>query len=221
MCVKKYYFEDEDPLDEEKYLFMLLYAPGNSNKINEKIPGNTWLQKQMFLLEKIMPKIQFQFNEHNYGAYSPTLTALTKQNINSQLIKQQGIEGTGKLWLAEDGLEIAKKYWNDVPDNEKKSIVEVKKFMNDMGLWELIAYSYSTFPETTENSDVVKQFEETRIDSACSLFMRKKISVEKAASIAGLSLEDFISELKLRKIPAFQVNHSDFLKSLQSIESIT
>ena len=219
MELKKYDFGDLP--DEEKYLFLLLYAPGNSNKINEKVTGNTWLQKQMFLLKQIIPKMQLRFDEHRYGAYSPTLDILTKQNIVSELIKQQGNEGTGRLWLSEQGLEISKNLWNKVSDEEKKSIIDVKKFMNDMGLWELIAYSYSTFPETTENSDVVKQYEETRIDSACSLFQRKKASVEKAAAIAGTSIDNFIVELKKRNIPAFTLTYSDFKKSLENIESIT
>jgi len=196
--IKNFYFENDDLPEEEKYLFLLLYAPGNTGKINERIIGNTWLQKQMYLLRKIIPKIKLRFDEHHYGAFSPTLDVITKQNTVSELIKQQN-EGTGKLWLTHEGLKIGEKLWNEIPKEEKESMIEVKKFMNDMGLWELIAFSYSTFPETTENSDVVEQFEDTRLDSACSLFYKGKISIEKAASIAGISLEEMITEAKKKK----------------------
>lgn len=216
--LKNYHFEDDELLDEEKYLFLLLYAPGVRGKINETIPGNTWLQKEMFLLKQIIRKINLRFDEHHYGAYSPTLDTLQKQNVVSELFSQQN-EGKGRIWLSEEGQKKGKKLWQQISDEEKNSIIEVKKFMNDMDLWELIAYSYATFPETTENSDVVNQFEDTRLDAACSLLQRKKISVEKGASIAGVPLEDFISELKKRSITPFSVKHLDFKESIKKIES--
>lgn len=218
--IKNFDFEDDDLPKEEKYLYLLLYAPGNTGKINERIIGNTWLQKEMYLLNRIIPQIKLPFNEHHYGAFSPTLDTITKQNTISELIKQNNF-GMGRLWLSVEGLEIGKKLWNKISDKEKNSIMDVKKFMNDMDLWELIAYSYSTFPETTENSDVVEQFEDTRLDAACSLFQRKKVSIEKAASIAGIYLEDMIEELKRRKISPFKATSSSFKKSLKYLENFT
>lgn len=210
---------DDDLLDEEKYLFLILYAPGNSGKFNEGVRGNTWLQKEIFLLEKIIPKIRLRFDEHHFGAYSPTLDMLTKQNIISELIEQNG-ENKGRLRLTEEGIRTAQKLWNDIPVEEKEAITRVKNFMNDMDQWELIDYSYATFPETTVNSDVLDQFRKTRLDAACSLFQRKKISVEKGASIAGITLDSFLNELKKRNISAFSLNNENFKKSIDYLENI-
>ena len=90
-----------------------------------------------------------------------------------------------------------------------------------MDQWELIDYSYATFPETTINSDVLDQFHKTRLDAACSLFQRKKISVEKGSAIAGIALDLFIKELKKRNISAFSLDNENFKKSVEYLENIT
>ena len=96
----------------------------------------------------------------------------------------------------------------------------LKKFMNDMTREELIAYSYSTFPNTAVNSDILDYFEETRVDAACSLFSKDKVSLKKASSVAGMSVDDFILELGRQNIPSFTVSESAFKKSMDCLERI-
>ncbi|RNJ78094.1 MAG: hypothetical protein EB829_05430, partial [Nitrosopumilus sp. H8] len=157
-----------DYSSEERFLYLLLFAPGNTGRFNEKIAGNTWLQKQMYLLKEFIPEIPLRFDERRFGEFSGTLVALQNRNIDEKIIVQQN--KAGKICLSETGFEIGRALWNAASESERNDLSNVKKFMNDMSREELIAYSYSTFPDTAVNSDILDYFEATRVDAACSLF---------------------------------------------------
>ena len=218
--MKKYYDLDDDEYPaEEKYLYLLLYAPGYTDKFNETIHGNTWLHKLMHTISKSIPKINYEFDEYNFGAFSPSLQTIQIQNKSSGIIEQSF--GDGPLQLSPRGTRIAKKLWFESDDKERQLISEVKKFLNEMRYWEVIAFSYSTYPETTSHSEIKPQFIKTRMIAAINLFKRHKISLSKAASIAGLSIEKFEKELLARQINPYELNKENYEKSLKIIESIT
>ena len=86
---------------------------------------------------------------------------------------------------------------------------------------ELIAYSYSTYHETTSQSEIKPEFRKTRTLVAADLFKRKKISLKKAASIAGKSVDEFEQILLKKRIKPYELNKDKYTKSLRLIESIT
>ncbi len=219
--MKRYYELDGDDgfPPEEKYLYLLLYAPGYTQKFNEPIKGNTWLQKQMHALSKAVPKLNFEFDEYNFGAFSPSLETVQIQNEVSDFIYQP--YGDGPLELTSRGLRIAKKLWNESKPEERELISELKNFLNEMKYWEIIAFSYSTFPETTLGSEIKPEFKKTRLTSAINLFKRQKISLKKAVSIAGISVESFEKELIKKQIHPYELNEDKYNKSLKLIENIT
>jgi len=212
--LRKYYESKEEYQSEEKYLYLLLIAPGYTNKFNEPVRGNTWLQKIMHVLSQGFTELNYDFDAHTFGTFSPDLQTIQIQSATSDMIKQEN--EAGPLYLTEKGLRVAKKFWREISDTEREVISETKSFLNDMSLMELIAFSYSTFPETTSNSEIIPEFYGTRLGSALSLFKREKVSLKKAVSIAGISEEEFVQELKKRKIPTYSINKSNF-----EIESIT
>lgn len=217
MANKKYYNDDLSP--EEKYYYLLLYSPGSKGVLNEPVRGNTWLQKEMFLLAKNLRNLHPEFDEHHFGAFSPVLDILTKQNTLSDLVSQSN--NKGHLSLTPKGVEFASKLWNSASKYEKEIVIEIKSFLNDLDLWELISFSYSTFPETVERSDIIEKFQQTRVESAISLFMKKKISLEKAASISGKTIQDFMRLLKKRNIPIFETDETEFKDGLRHLENNT
>ena len=217
--MKKYYESDEGYPPEEKYLYLLLYAPGYTNKLNESIKGDTWLQKIMHVLSKAIPVLNFEFDEHNFGAYSPALEAIQVQNATSHLIDQPS--GDGPIKLTDKGIKVAKKLWNELSKKEQRVISEIKEFLNEMSYWELIAFAYSTFPETTSRSEIKPEFYRTRLNSAINLFKKQKVTLKKAASIAEIPSSEFIEELNKRNISAYELNRNHYEKSLKLIESFT
>lgn len=205
--------------DDEKFLYLLMYAPGNTLEFNESLPGGTWLQKQIFLLKTTIPEIKLKFDKNRFGAYCSDLNDMLARGLKSGKIIQPN-DGHGPLWLSEKGQEMCKYLWEDADESTRTDISDLKKFMNDMSYDELIAHSYSTFPKTTANSDILKRFEGIRVSAACSLFAKKKVTLEKASMIAGLLRSDFISILEDRVIPAHTATIDGFRRSLKELECI-
>lgn len=201
---------------DEKFLYMLMYVPGNTLEFNEKLPGSTWLQKQVFLLKTVVPEIEFEFDEHHYGAFCRALDNLRKKSLESEKIIQPD-RGRGPLWLSEKGMKIGKELWNNADESAQIHISNVKKFMNDMSFNELVAYSYSTFPETAVNSDSLELFEKTRIEAARLMFVKKKATLKKASRIAGMSLDDFVMILEGHGIPAYVATVASFRRSMKEL----
>lgn len=204
--------------NDEKFLYLLMYAPGSTSEFNEGLPGGTWLQEQMVLLKATLPEIKLDKNR--FGAYCGDLNGMLARGLKSENIIQPN-DGHGPLWLSEKGQEMSKRLWEGVSESTKADMSCVKKFMNDMSYDELIAYSYSTFPETDVNSDILKRFERIRASAACSLFAKKKVTLEKASMIAGLLRNDFIAILEERGIPAYTATIDNFRRSLKELENIT
>lgn len=200
---------------------MLLYAPNKDGKIGTGIKGNMWLQKDMFLLTKNLDELkELKFDEHLFGPFSPVVQSIQVQHTNSGLIRQS-LQDNGPIKLTEKGMQTAKRIWDAASETEKKVVTRIKQFLNEMNTWEMIAFVYSTYPETTKNSDVVPEFEKTRLDSAINLFQRNSVSLERAATISGKSLEEFMQILKQRKIQtAIQDIHS-FKEDLKYVEHFT
>lgn len=213
------YYESEEYTVEEKYLYLLLYAPGSNNQYGEPIRGSTWLQKMMHFLTRGENGPQYAFRPHNFGAFSDDLELLQLQNIKSGLIEQNCNGGRLKLTIM--GQEIAAKLWTEASEQVKIGISTAKDFFGDLSKNELIAYSYSMFPETTSKSEIINTFHNTRVLAAVNMFKRQKISLKKAAKIAGLPEDKFVSELQSRSIPAFYSKQSDFKNTMKRLESTT
>jgi predicted HTH domain antitoxin len=207
----------DEYVPEEKYLLMLLYAPTNGTAFGTALRGNLWLQKDMFLLTKAIEELKgLEFDGHHYGPYSPTVSAIQKQFKNSQIVEQKLEEGPIKL--TSKGMSLAKQFWKDCSQEMRQILVEVKRLLNSMDKWQIISLIYSSYPETTKNSDVVYEFNKHRLRSAIDLFKQKKVSLEKASSISGLPLEDFISTLKKNGINAYEFDEMIFNEELDFVE---
>ena len=181
---------------------MLMYAPGSTAGYNEGIPGVAWLQREAYLLNGSIPEIGFEFDGGRFGAYCGELGGMLERGIRAGNIIRPGGK-SGQFWLSESGMGIGRELWKHASKLMKEEILDLKGLMNDMTYEEMIAFSHSMFPETTTNSKIIDQFERTRIDAACSLFRKDKISLERAACVAGVPRAEFIDVLEGRGIPAY------------------
>lgn len=173
----------------------------------------------MHVISKLLQDVNYEFDEYNFGAFSPSLETIQIQNEVSGIIDQP--YGDGPLQLSPKGERIARKLWNESSDKERKLFSQVKDFLNEMRYWEVIAYSYSTYPETVLHSEIKPEFIRTRLIAAINLFKRHKISLSKAASIAGMSTEEFEKILLKRQIKPYELNKDMYEKSMKIFENIT
>ncbi len=116
------------------------------------------------------------------------------------------------------GLKIVKNIWERTSESKRFVVTKIKQFLNDMEKWELISVIYSSFPETTKNSDVVEDFQKERKESAVRLYKKNKISLERGATVAGVPIDDFIQLLKTKHIPVMISEGSEFEQELSYLE---
>ena len=216
--LRKYYGTDDEYPNEEIYFYSLLMSHGYTDKLNEPLKGDVWLQKIMHVLSQSINKMNFGFDTYDFGLFSPDLQMILIQNLNSKITEQKN-KG-GPIYLTAKGSKIAKKLWDGLSEHERKIISNTKSLLNEMTRGELLSYLYSEFPTTIHKSEIIGNFDRKRFNAAKNLFKRQKISLNKASSIAGMSEEKFSRELTKRKIPLHALYMIDFNSSLSYLRNL-
>ncbi len=166
----------------------------------EPVKGKTWLQKEMFLLvhntkkDEIIQKAQFE--PHHYGPYSETIDA----ELDGLRIMGL-VEINRTISIKPKGRRLASKIREIVSDEFLELVEEIKENLNDLSEDELLAYIYFSFPHLITESRVLDRIKRKRDRVAVSLYKKGKVSLSKAAHIAGMSVGNFIELLKKRRIP--------------------
>ena len=194
----------------EKYLFLLLYAKGPKKSLNEAIRGNLWLQKEVFLISKNVEELAPEFEAYRLGPFSEALDESLDQLITSDYV-QRTREG---LKLTKHGQEVAEEVWKNADKKTKQIIEDAKSLLNDMTNNEVLVFIYSTFEDMTKDSEIKDTVERNRRRVAFRLFRKGKISLQRAAQIAKISLEEFKQELKKLGIPAVEYHNDELTEEL-------
>lgn len=180
----------------ERFFFMLLYAPIDGS-LFVPVKGETWLQKEMYALSRIFPDIEEDtgFEAYHYGSFSERIDEIKDQYKNSKYVTK---DTRGQLQLSAKGSELAKEVWRVAPIEERRFVQKVKRIYNDMEMDELLLFMYWTFPETAEESNVRERIMANRHRLAINLYNKGKVSYQKAAELAGMRLDDFMQQVKIR-----------------------
>jgi predicted HTH domain antitoxin len=189
MLLEKY----EKSLNKMKVLMLLLL----DSREAEPVRGKLSLQKQMFVLAKNLGiEDEALFEPHHYGPYSEVLDADLEQLTLMNLVQVDS-----NIRITDEGRRVAEEIKKRVEEEKLKLIDEVKEWLNDLNEEELMALVYFTFPEMATASRKLNEIIKKRTELAISLYSKGKVSLEKAAEIAGMNLLDFINLLKRRKVP--------------------
>lgn len=169
----------------QKALVYLIYL-----KNNEAIKGRTMMQKEMFLVAKLIPEVweTADFVSYNHGAYSEYIDISLEDLKSYEVINEED----SKIVLTKFGEEIAKVIENSFSGEEKDAILEFKDFLNQMTLDEALVYSYFSFPEFTKDSAIIERVKLNRIKASASLYKRGLINLEKAIFLSGLAGKEFL-----------------------------
>ncbi|MEI7857826.1 MAG: hypothetical protein WCH85_10025, partial [Methanomicrobiales archaeon] len=71
-----------------------------------------------------------------------------------------------------------------------------KEFLNDLSRDEILLFVYVSYPDFMEKSAVCERVIRKRIPTAISLYKKEKVSLEKAAFLAGLPVEKFLDHTR-------------------------
>jgi predicted HTH domain antitoxin len=180
--------------DSQKLSILLL-----SSNLFEPLRGKLWYQKELFLIAKNIPQLEeeIDFEEDFLGPYSEIADSELEQLRTENIIEKR------KLRLTAYGREIAKLLAAKASEKLLQLISDIKSFLNNLTNDELLGFIYFSYPEFTTESLEFERIKKNRIPISISLFEKRKISLGKAAEIAGISQEELIRVLEDKGIPVF------------------
>ncbi|MFC6825660.1 hypothetical protein [Halopelagius fulvigenes] len=175
----------DDDLDQvDKLYLLLLHANGG-----DAVPGDLWIQKELFLVAKNMPKLEeaLEFEAYLRGPFSETV-----EGIHDKL-EVYGLVQRTRLGVAltPKGEDLVEDVYAEIPDRIRYLVEDIKDFANDLSRDELLVYVYYTYPEMTKNSMEKEGLEGKRKQVARHLYERGKVSLEKASELAGVPMSEF------------------------------
>jgi uncharacterized protein YwgA len=179
----------EDLTDLDLAILHLLHAGDN-----DPLKGKVAFQKEMFLIADFIDKIreQAEFIPHTFGPYSE---AAENEIGNLQalgLVEERGQE----YYITPNGVAALDKVNAAFTGEEIEAIEDFKKFLNDLTQDELLLFTYVSYPKYKEESAVYERVIRKRIPLAISLYKKEKISLEKAAFLAGLPIEKLLDQAR-------------------------
>lgn len=172
--------------------FTVLNLLGALNK--SPVKGKVLFQKEIFLIAKYDDEIwnEADFIPHIYGPYSEPV-----ENSANNLLALGLIEEKNNAYvLTENGQKILQDFNKEKPRDIKEAIQDFKQFLNDLTNDELLLFIYVSYPEFAEESAVRERVLANRVKNAKSLYNKDKVSLEKASFLSGLSIENFLKEIR-------------------------
>jgi len=178
----------------QKIAILLLSA-----NLFKPLKGKTWFQKELFLIAENIPSLKedADFEEDFLGPYSETARDELEQ------LRTEGIVDKRKLRLTYLGRRLAKLLEEKAGNNLLQFISDIKSFLNNLTLDELLGFIYFSYPEFRIESIEFERIKKNRMPIATSLYKKGKVSLGKAAEVSGLSQEAFIGTLREKSIPVF------------------
>jgi len=179
----------------QKYILLLLGANNN-----QPITGKVWFQKELFLVSRNILRLEeeTEFEGSLMGPFSENANAELEQLRNEELA-----ELNGKIKLTPKGQEVYERLKQKASKETQEIVSDMKELINDLSEDEMLAFVYFSFPEMTVESITFDKIKEERIRLAISLYRKRRVSLGKAALIAGLSQEDFIVKAQANGITVF------------------
>ncbi len=167
----------------------LLHAGGNS-----AVRGDVILQKELFLIGDYIERIgeTADFVPHIFGPYSEAAEVALGELVSLGLVRRSG----GGYTLTPDGVRVWEKVCSVFNTEESGAIEDFKAFLNDLGVDEVLLFVYITYPEYTHESARLRDILQKRVPLSASLYRKGKVSLEKAAFLAGMDIESYLDYLK-------------------------
>ncbi|PKL55868.1 MAG: hypothetical protein CVV35_07715 [Methanomicrobiales archaeon HGW-Methanomicrobiales-6] len=167
----------------------LLHAGGNS-----AVRGDVLFQKELFLIGDYIEQVgdDADFTPHIFGPYSEPAEVALDKLVSLGLVRRS----EGGYTLTPDGVRVWEKVRSVFPDDESGAIDDFKAFLNDLSVDEALLFIYVTYPEYTRESARLRDILRRRAPLSVSLYRRGKVSLEKAAFLAGMNIESYLDYLK-------------------------
>lgn len=129
---------------------------------------------------------------HIFGPYSEAAEVALGELVSLGLVRRSG----GGYTLTPDGVRVWEKVCSVFNTEESGAIEDLKAFLNDLSVDEVLLFVYITYPEYTHESARLRDILQKRVPLSASLYRKGKVSLEKAAFLAGMDIESYLDYLK-------------------------
>jgi predicted HTH domain antitoxin/uncharacterized protein YwgA len=165
----------------------------------QRVRGKLWFQKELFLIAQNSGELaeEADFESDFIGPYSEIADEELEQ------LRREGIVSKEKVELTPLGRDVANRLRGHISPAILELISEMKRFLNNLTKEELLGFIYYSYPKMRIDSVEFAEIDKNREQIATSLFGKGKVSLGKAALIAGMSQADLINALKATGIKVF------------------
>jgi hypothetical protein len=179
----------KDMNELQKCIVLLL-----NSKNNEAIRGNTWFQKELFLIAQNIPELarEAAFESDFYEPFSESAEEELGNLEMDDIVVKQG----NRMALSDEGKEVAEILEKKTSKKNLEIIADFKELINDLTDDEVLTLVYLSSPDFTDESKVLKDIMHNRKNVAIKLYKKGKVSLQKAAQMAGISLEKLVKEME-------------------------
>lgn len=175
--------------DLDLAILHLLHAGGNS-----AVRGDVIFQKELFLIGNCIERIgdEADFVPHLFGPYSESAEVALDGLVSLGLVRRS----EGGYTLTPEGMSAWEKVCSAFPPEESEAIDDFKEFLNDLSVDEVLLFVYVTYPEYARESARRRKILQRRATLSASLYRKGKVSLEKAAFLAGMNIESYLDYLR-------------------------
>jgi len=158
------------------------------------VRGDVIFQKELFLIGDYIEQVgdDADFTPHIFGPYSESAEVALDELVSLGLVGKSA----GGYTLTPDGVRVWEKVRSAFPNDEVGAIEDFKAFINDLSVDEVLLFVYVTYPVYTYESARLHNILQKRKPLSASLYRKGKVSLEKAAFLAGMNLESYLDYLK-------------------------
>ena len=176
-----------DSLDVLQRFILAVVGAQDKAPIRERL----WLQKEIFLIANANELLADAsgFSPHLQGPFSEAVDAALDDLRSLGLVGYDNYGG--HIHLTSAGVAAHENLVRDMPKQVKEQVEDIKGSFNDLTEIELLVFIYYSYPAMTEESVHLEKVRKNRLPASISLYKKGKVSLEKAAQIAGVNLLEF------------------------------
>lgn len=178
-------------LDEEEQLVLLAVGA-----LGQPLRSKVKMQKLIFLIGNVIEGLHedLGYEPHLYGPYSDKVDYMAEDLEGLGYIEHEG----SRFSLTPKGED---EYEQLNPSEDVRELVEdFKDFINDMTDDEVLTYIYTFFPAYIDEATEWERLKKDRVSRSVRLLRREKVSMSKAAAMAGMNSFDFAELLSGNKV---------------------
>ncbi|CAI9831613.1 hypothetical protein IBTHAUMO2_320039 [Nitrosopumilaceae archaeon] len=179
-------------VDEARRDMYLLLRATEFERGSERITRAERIHEALFVLWSRRGLAAGDFEIKRDGCRSPSLAHALEEAVRSGEVVHETDAGLDTYSLTDSGIAAAGEAWDAAGIDERADASEAKYAVSGISGRELASFLYAAFPEVWNDPAARAEAARGGFDAACSMYDKGKITISRAASMAGMGYEEFM-----------------------------